>query len=117
FECGRAYLAAGAFDSTAILLRSLGATSRPVLLRQSDHFLLPVLLARGVPQVGAERLHTLSQAFIELLEGAVSSYGVHLQLYTYSDFYPRMARDRLGPFFPVMAPLLELLMARMSVLK
>jgi choline dehydrogenase-like flavoprotein len=116
FEATRVYLAAGAFGSTAILLASMPAPAS-VLLRQSDHFLLPLLLRgfRGHP--AAERLHTLSQVFVEILAGAVSTHGVHLQLYTYSDFYQRMAHDRLGWLYPLAAPLIVRLIERAAVMK
>jgi choline dehydrogenase-like flavoprotein len=110
FEASRVYLAAGVLESTAILLRSMPSPPASVLLRQSDHFLLPLLLRGFRGRVAAERLHTLSQLFIEILDRSVSPHGVHLQLYTYSDYYPRLARDTLGPLYPLLAPLVGRLM-------
>jgi choline dehydrogenase-like flavoprotein len=117
FEADRVYLAAGVFASTAILLESLEARSKPVLLKQSDHFLLPLRLHGFRHAVATERLHTLSQLFIELLDRAVSRHAVHLQLYTYSDFYLRMAKQKLGPLYPLFAPIVERAMERIVLLK
>lgn len=117
FEAARVYLGAGVLGSTAILLESLQAFSQPVLLKQSDHFLLPLALRGSAGRVSTERLHTLSQLFIEVLDPRVSRHGVHLQLYTYNDFYARMAKDRLGPIYPLAAPLVEKFIERMLVLK
>jgi choline dehydrogenase-like flavoprotein len=117
FEATRVYLAAGAIGSTTILLASLGATGRPILLRQSDHFLLLLWLQESMRGVSDAPLHTLSQLFIEILDQSVSSHGVHLQLYTYNDFYPRMARDRLGALYPMLAPLVTRALERIAVIK
>lgn len=116
-DAARVFLAAGALESTAILLRSLPGGARPVVLRQSDHFLLPLLLRGFRGQVAGERLHTLSQLFIELLDREVSAHGVHLQIYTYSDFYTRMAREKLGPLYPSLAALVERLLSKVVILK
>jgi choline dehydrogenase-like flavoprotein len=117
FEARRVYLAAGVFGSTAILLASLPDPPRPVLLRQSDHFLLPLLLRGFTGRVASERLHTLSQVFVEILDRSLSPHGVHLQLYTYNDLYPRVARDRLGPLYPLVAPLVDRLIDRLVMVK
>jgi choline dehydrogenase-like flavoprotein len=117
FEADRVYLGAGVLGSTAILLESLQAASHPLLLRQSDHFLLPLLLPGFGGRVATERLHTLSQLFIEVLNPTVSRHGVHLQLYTYSDFYSRMAHDKLGFLYPLMSPLIDRVIERAALLK
>jgi choline dehydrogenase-like flavoprotein len=117
FEASRVYLAAGALSSTTILLDSLEAYGQSVPMVQSDHFLLPMLLRGFSGRVAGERLHTLSQLFIEVLDRAISRHGVHLQLYTYNDFYERMARNKLGPAYRPMAPLLERLIDRIVLLK
>jgi choline dehydrogenase-like flavoprotein len=88
-----------------------------VLLRQSDHFLLPLLLRGFTGRVASERLHTLSQVFVEILDRSLSPHGVHLQLYTYNDLYPRVARDRLGPLYPLVAPLVDRLIDRLVMVK
>lgn len=116
-EAGRVYLGAGVLGSTAILLRSLGAAHHPVLLRQSDHFLLPLWLHGFHGRAATERLHTLSQLFIEVAHQSVSRHGLHLQLYTYNDFYPRMARRTLGRLYPALAPAAERLFDRTMLIK
>lgn len=117
FEAERVYLAAGALASTAILLNSLEAVDRTIVMGQSDHFLLPMRLHEPPGRPSRERLHTLSQLFIEILDPQVSRHGVHLQVYTYNDFYARMAADRLGRLFPLVAPLFDRLIGRVSAIK
>ena len=117
FEAARVYLGAGVLASTAILLESLEAYSQSVLLMQSDHFLLPLLLRASAGSASSEHLHTLSQLFIEVLNPSVSRHSVHLQLYTYNDFYTRMAKDKLGRFYAIAAPVIERLIDRTVLLK
>jgi len=117
FEAARVYLAAGVLGSTSIMLESLDAYGRPIELEQSDHFLLPLLLRGTAGRPSLERLHTLSQMFIEIRDRTLSDRGVHLQLYTYNDFYGRMARNALGPFYRVLAPAAERLIDRLVVIK
>ena len=115
-EAERVYLAAGAIASTTILLESLHVRT-PVVLRQSDHFLVPVLLRGFSGRTARERLHTLSQIFVELLEHSRSGHSVHLQLYTYNDYYPRMARERLGWLYPMLGPAVERVIDRVALFK
>jgi len=117
FEASRVYLAAGVLSSTAILLESLQAYSQPIELAQSDHFLLPLALRRAAGRASRERLHTLSQMFVELRDRAISPHGVHLQLYTYNDLYARMAKDTLGPLYSLLAPVVERVIDRLVVIK
>ena len=106
FEADRVYLAAGVIPTAQILLRSQNACDRPLILRDSQYFLFPLLLARRTRGVQAEALYTLSQLFIELHRPEISRHSIHLQLYTYSDLIGQAVRQSLGPlkFF---APQLE----------
>jgi len=81
----RVYLASGVIPTAQILLRSQGDFDQSLHLRDSQYFLFPLLLARRTPGLPAEALHTLSQAFLELNDPAVSPHTIHLQVYSYSD--------------------------------
>ena len=74
FESSRVYLAAGVFSSTRILLESLKAYDRPVTMTQSENFLLPLLMTQSFSGVASERLHTLSQVFLELNDRSISTH-------------------------------------------
>jgi choline dehydrogenase-like flavoprotein len=106
FTAQRAYLAAGVIPTAQILLRSQSAYDRTVLLRDSQYFLFPLLMAKGASEVAHEQLYTLSQLFIELDRPELSPYTVHLQVYTYSDIIGAAVRKTLGPL-KFAAPLLE----------
>jgi choline dehydrogenase-like flavoprotein len=97
-DADRVLLAAGAIPTTGILLRSLGAYDRLTTAQDSQHFVLPLILLGNPGTVREERLHALSQLFIEILDATISPYTVHLQIYTYSDILARAVRGMLGPF-------------------
>jgi hypothetical protein len=110
FEAERVYLAGGVIPTTGILLRSLRAYDRPVPIKDSQYFLLPVALAKRIPNVRQEALHALSQLYLEILDPKVSSYTVHLQVYSYNDLIGRTVSGALGPlakWLPFLARELE----------
>ncbi len=91
----RAFLAAGALPTTALLMRA-GALDRAIL-KDSQYFLLPLLFLKGASKPSAERLHTMAQLFLELRDAAISPHTVHMQVYTYNDHMAHEVRRRLGP--------------------
>jgi len=97
FEAERVYLACGVIPTTGILLRSLLAYDQPVPIKDSQYFLLPVALAKRIPNVRQEPLHALSQLYIEILDPRVSPYTVHLQVYSYNDLIGRTVSGAMGP--------------------
>ncbi|MDD5138898.1 MAG: hypothetical protein PHY43_01400 [Verrucomicrobiales bacterium] len=107
FEADRVYLAAGVIPTAQILLRSQAAYDRPLTLRDSQYFLVPLVLARRTRDVQTEALYTLSQLFIELNQPHISRHSVHLQLYTYSDIIGQAVRKSLGPLKMFARPLEE----------
>jgi hypothetical protein len=99
FEIGadRVLLATGVIPTTGILLRSIGAYDRVVTAKDSQHFMLPLVLLKDAGNVREERLHALSQLFIEILDAGISPYTVHLQIYSYSNILANAVRGMLGP--------------------
>ena len=110
FEAGRVYLAAGVIPTAQIVLRSQDAFDRPLTLRDSQYFLFPIVRVRGVRDVQAEALYTLSQAFLELSHPRIGRHSVHLQIYTYSDTIAGAVRRSLGPLKLFARPILERLL-------
>jgi choline dehydrogenase-like flavoprotein len=106
FEGERVFVAAGALNSTEIMLRSLGR--QEAVLRDSQYFILPLLRAEAARRVADEALHTLAQVFIEIDDPAVNIFGVHLQIYGYSDVLAAAVRAKLPGW--VAARLLERMM-------
>lgn len=93
----RLYLAAGAFESTRLVLASLGAFDRELRMLDSAYYTVPLLRRRGARVSAATAGNVLAQAFVELDDPAVSAHRVHLQLYAFNDLMLRAvaARARL----------------------
>ena len=96
-EARRVLVAAGVISTTRILLESLSAYDRPVTIRDSQYFLLPLLRWRATKGVRAEPANVLSQLFAEISDPALGPYTVHLQLYGWNDLLDAGMRQSLGP--------------------
>ena len=115
FDGERVCLAAGTFGTTAILLASLEAYDATIPMLDSQLFLLPTLRYRGAADVADERLYSLSQIFVELVKPEISSHTVHVQVYTYNDWYVEAMKRRLGLLYPLVRPWLTTLISRLIV--
>ncbi len=113
FNAERVFLGAGVLNTTAILLRSLGMYDRPLQIRDSQYFLLPLLRLRGAPNVVREPLHTLAQFFVEVFDDSISPYTIHLQGYTYNDLFREPVLAALGPLKSIFP--LEALLGRLML--
>lgn len=93
----RLYLAAGALESTRLVLVSLGLAGTEVSLADSGYYTVPLLRRRGARVSPETAGNTLAQAFVELDDPALSAHRVHLQLYGFNDLMLRAvsARARL----------------------
>ena len=111
----RVFLAAGLLPSTAIVLRSQDRYNEPVVANDSQYFLFPLLRFFGNDGVRREKMHTLSQIFIELFEVHEASHPVHLQIYSYND----LIYEKLQKTFRSLMPqsFLEKLVSRVLVVQ
>jgi hypothetical protein len=96
FHAGRVLLACGPLSTTRIVLASLEAYDREVVMHDSQYYLLPLLRYRSTRGFDAEPAHTLAQVFLELVDPGLSPYSVHVQLYSYNDLYVRVFEGMLG---------------------
>jgi choline dehydrogenase-like flavoprotein len=117
FTADRLFLACGVIPTTRILLHSRKVTDKTLFIKDSQYFLLPVVLHARVADVRAEKLHTLSQLFIEISDPRVSPHLVHLQAYSYNRFISAKLRATLGPVGAVAPALLRLLENRLMLLQ
>ena len=95
-EASVVFIGAGVLSTARILLESLRYYGKPLTIRHSDMFTLPLIRFQGVPGVDTEALHTLCQVFIELQDDKICPQSVHLQVYTYNDLYLPLILKRLG---------------------
>ncbi len=93
----RAFLAAGVIPTTRILLRSLGAYDQPALIKDSQYFLVPMMLFRKVRGATQEWLHALSQAFLEFQDPRGQDTTAHVQIYSNNDLISQAVAGTFGP--------------------
>jgi choline dehydrogenase-like flavoprotein len=98
FKVRRLYLAAGVIPTTKLLLESAGSFDHTLWMRDSQYFLVPLVLTGRPAREEHEALYTLSQLFLEILHPAISPFAVHLQLYPYSELIGSAARQSLARF-------------------
>ena len=78
-SCDRLFVAGGVLPTARLVLASMERFDEPVLLKDSQHFYLPLLQSWWPrPDPADEPTHTLTQLFIEMLDPAVESKrGLH----------------------------------------
>jgi choline dehydrogenase-like flavoprotein len=103
----RVFLGTGVFSTARVMLTSLEAYDRPLRAKDNCYFLLALLRNRGQQRVLEERLHTLAQVFIEVLDAALGEHPAHLQLYTYNELFRREIANLLGPLRPLLPGAVE----------
>jgi GMC oxidoreductase len=79
------FIAAGPLNTTAILLRSTGYYDRPVLLKESQKFVMPALRVRAARTAAEQPSITLAAAFIEARILELSDHWVHVQMIPMND--------------------------------
>jgi choline dehydrogenase-like flavoprotein len=97
WQGNRAFLAAGAIATTRILLRSLAAYGQTVWLKDSQYFLVPLVLLRRVKGATREWLHALSQVFLEVSEPRGRDTTAHVQIYSNNDLISQAVAGAFGP--------------------
>jgi choline dehydrogenase-like flavoprotein len=111
FEARRAFIAGGPISTTSILMRSGGLFNTPIHLKDSQYFLLPLLTAKGIPRVAEERLHTLSQIFMQIVDEKLGDGKTSfLQIYSYNSLLGDEVRRKLRGIDRLASPLLARLM-------
>lgn len=94
----RLYLATGVIPTTKLILESRRCYDHTVWIKDSQYFLIPLLLSKRTPNVRHEALQTLSQLFLEIFDSKISPFSTHLQLYSYSGVIADAIRQSLGRF-------------------
>lgn len=104
FSAGRVFLGAGILETARIMLESTQLFDREIEMKHSDKFVLPFLRYRRSKGIAQDRLHTLSQVFMEVHDTDVAEHAVHLHWYTYNDLFRSALNRKAG----VLEPLLRL---------
>lgn len=81
------FLAAGTLSSLRIAADSLGLHDQPGPLLDNDLYLVPIVLNRDRVLSRFRSSFTLAEAVLALDPGIVSSRGLHLQLYSFQEYF------------------------------
>lgn len=111
------YLACGPLSSSAIVLRSLPTPVSRLELQYQPYFMIPLIALENVQGVEHERLHTLAQIYLEIMDGRITQYPVHLQLYGYNNFIRTQFDELFGRLGPLAKPLRRSLLGRLLVVQ
>ena len=93
----KVFVACGVLSTARIMLASLDAYRQPIHALDNCYFLLPLMRYRGQPEAIGERLHTLAQVFIEVVDPAIGPRRAHLQVYTYNELLGEELARMMGP--------------------
>ncbi len=115
WQGARVFVAAGTIPTTRILLRSLNAYNQTVWLKDSQYFLLPLLLRRRVPGATQESLHALSQLFVEILDPTGRESSAHVQIYSNSDLINEAVAKSFGPLRGTLGYFIKKLQERLLI--
>ncbi len=110
FRTKRLFVGCGPIATTSILLRSGGLHGSAVRLKDSQYFLLPLLTMAAARNVADERLHTLSQIFMEIVDNKIGDATTHLQIYSYNSLIAAEVRRKLRGLDLLARPLLARLL-------
>lgn len=114
---GKAYLGSGAVQSAYIILNSIGDAKKDFYIKDSQYFLIPLLRYKATKSASSEKLHTLSQIFLELNQFASLTRSSHLQIYTFNDHYLDHFKKILGIFDFVSGPIVKILLERLLTIQ
>ena len=115
WQGSRAFLAAGTMSTTRILLRSLGAYDQTAWFKDSQYFLMPLLLLRKVRGATREWLHALSQVFLEMSDPRGRDTSAHVQIYSNNDLINQAVAGAFGPLQRPLGFLVRDLQERMLI--
>ena len=115
FEGDRLFIAAGVLPTALLMLKSMGANAPSLVLKDSQHFYLPMLHGWRAGDPASESHHTLAQQFWEIVNPDVDAHSVHVQLYSHNDTYAADMRGRFGALAGPMKPAIEWMSRRLIV--
>jgi len=117
FKGRQVFLACGPIATTKILMESENLFNVSLKMKDSQYFLLPCLRFRSDSAAEEERLHTLSQVYLEILDTNLSHRLIHLQCYMYNDLYELALKNLFGPFYTILKFFIKPLLRRLIVIQ
>ena len=94
----RVFLGAGVLGTAQIILKSERLYNTPLILKDSQFFLVPFISFKTNELPSRDSTNTLSEIFIELKNKDISPRSIHLQLYACNDILSNTIENIVGPF-------------------
>lgn len=113
----RVFLATGPLTNNKLIKKLDKKEEISYQMLDSQYFLAPFFSFKGFSNPEIERDHALSQIYMELKDETLSDYNIHLQFYSYNDFYPRALQTVFGPLYPLFAFPLKFFLNRMYLVQ
>jgi choline dehydrogenase-like flavoprotein len=101
FKGSRVFLAGGPVSSARIMLRSLEAYNRPLLIKHSEQFQIPLIRYKNVAGVVEEDLHTMNQLSLRIFDELLCKNTMMLSMFAYNDLYSQVLNRMAGPLEPI----------------
>jgi choline dehydrogenase-like flavoprotein len=116
FSAKRVFVACGVLPTARLLMNSLEYFNKPIAMKDSQHFFLPLLHSWKSTQAPCdEHTNSLVQLFVEIIDPECHDKTAHAQIYTFNDLYEVDMRKRFGPFANLFTPLIRQLSQRLIV--
>ena len=112
YNGSRVFLGCNVIPTAKIILESMKAYDKEIIVKDSQLFILPFLRYKGVSDVTQEKLHTLSQIFMEIFDKKLDQRSIHVQFFTHNDLYEAILKRKFGLFYSSFKKPLEAFMSR-----
>lgn len=117
FTADKVFLACGVISSSKIMLSSMQIYNHPITIKDSQHFFVPCLMFKRYKNLRKEKLHTLCQLYLEIINSHLSDKSVHVQIYTYNDLFEEEFSRLFGGLYKYLKRPLKVLSERMILIK
>jgi choline dehydrogenase-like flavoprotein len=117
FKGTKVYLAAGTNSTTRIVLESMAKYDTPLIMKDSQYFVMPYFSFDNISRVNKHQIYTLSQIFLEIYNRNISKNTIHLQLYTYNDMYLKIIKQNVKLLYPLIKYPMKKIAEKMVVIQ
>ena len=82
-------------------MKSLEAFDRPLVIKHSEQFQIPLIRYKNAGDVVNEELHTMNQLSIRIFDEGICKNTMMLSMFAYNDLYTQVLNRMAGPLEPL----------------